>query len=62
MYRNTTGFFINKILDTQDSFVFALLVTGFSATVLFFVAYILISKPLRLQVPLKIFRHKKQNK
>lgn len=55
-------FFINKILDTQDSFVFALLVTGFSATVLFFAAYILISKPLRLQVPLKIFRHKKQNK
>lgn len=58
----TLIFLINKLLATQDNFISAFLVTGFSATLLFFLAYILISKPLHLQVPLKIFRHKKHNK
>lgn len=55
-------FLINKILATQNNFITALLVTGFSATVLFFAAYMLISKLLHLQIPLKIFRHKKHSK
>lgn len=54
--------FINKITVAQESFIKAILVTGFSATVLFFAAYMLISKLLHLQIPLKIFRHKKHNR
>lgn len=54
--------FINKITATQESFIKAILVTGFTVTILFFTAYMLISKLLHLQVPLKIFKHKKYNK
>lgn len=52
-------FFINKILGSQENFVFALLTTGISAGILFGGFYLLIGKMLNLRISLKIFRRRK---